>query len=288
MFGTEGYSAVIHPALHALIKTPHTVRAFARSPVEFWIKVISEVHELPEPKLPPCPYVVDPEWREHLHATIELKMPCEIAAETKTIWPDVVQLMRSKGVNPGPLTYVGSNDGDPGMIDAVWCLARHLNARKIVETGVAHGVTSRFLLEALSRNGGGHLWSIDLPPPMHPEVHNQIGIAVTEAQRDNWTLIAGSSRRHLPKLLAANAPIDLFVSDSKHTAYNVLFEMRSAWDALRPGGAIVVDDIDANWGFNNFCASMPSAPAWVCSAEPFAPDPRRVNQKGIFGIVLKS
>jgi hypothetical protein len=34
---------------------------------------------------------------------------------------------------------------------------------KVVETGVAHGVTSRFILEALSRNGDSHLWSIDLP-----------------------------------------------------------------------------------------------------------------------------
>jgi hypothetical protein len=67
----------------------------------------------------------------------------------------------------------------------------------------------------------------------------------------------------------------------------VLFEMRQAWDALRPGGAIVVDDIDANWGFHGFCASVPADQAYVCSAEPFAPDPRRVNRKGIFGIVMK-
>jgi hypothetical protein len=34
----------------------------------------------------------------------------------------------------------------------------------LVETGVAHGITSRFVLEALQRNGGGRLWSIDVPP----------------------------------------------------------------------------------------------------------------------------
>jgi len=277
-----------HPALHALVKAPLTVRALVRNPAEFWNKLISELRELPEPKLPPCPYVVDPDWREHLHAWLGVTMPCEIAAEIKPIWLDVVKLMNSKGVKAGPMTYVGSNDGDPGFIDAVWCLARHLNARKVVETGVAHGVTSRFLLEALSRNGGGHLWSIDLPPLMHPQVHKEIGIAVTEAQRDHWKLIDGSSRRHLPSLLANTGPIDLFVSDSKHTAYNVLFEMRQAWEALRPGGAIVVDDIDANWGFHTFCSSVPSEKAFVCSAEPFAPDPRRVNLKGMFGIVLKS
>jgi hypothetical protein len=276
-----------HPALHAIVNARRTFRAFVADPAEFWIKVACEVRELPEPRKPPCHYEVDPNWREHLHTHLGLTSACDIAAETEPVWRNVVQLMSSKGVKTGPLNYVGSNDGDPAFVDAVWCLARHFNARKIVETGVAHGVTSRFLLEALSRNGGGHLWSIDLPPLMHPEVHHEIGIAVTEAQRDHWTYISGSSRRHLPKLLAATGPIDLFVSDSKHTAYNVLFEMRQAWKVLRPGGAIVVDDIDANWGFHTFCASVPSERSFVCSAEPFAPDPRRVNQKGIFGIVLK-
>ena len=276
-----------HPALHALIKAPQTVRMLIANPSEFLIKVVSELRELPEPALPPCPYVTDPEWRHRLHAYLGVVRPDETAAELKPVWQGVLERMSSKGVKAGPQTYVGSNDGDPAFIYAIWCLARHLNARKIIETGVAHGVTSRFLLEVLSRNGGGHLWSIDLPPPMHPEVHHEIGIAVTEAQRDHWTLMAGSSRRHLPKLLEKTAPIDLFVSDSKHTAYNVLFEMRQAWDALRPGGAIVVDDIDPNWGFHDFCASVPPDQVFVCSAEPFAPDPRRVNLKGIFGIVLK-
>jgi hypothetical protein len=276
-----------HPALHALIRAPQTVRALVKDPAEFWIKVISEVREFPEPRLPRCPYATDPNWRANLHALVGLTMPCEIASEIEPIWRDVLELMSSKGVKAGPLTYVGSNDGDPAFVEAVWCLARHLNTRKVVETGVAHGVTSRFLLEALSLNGGGHLWSIDLPPMMHPEVHHEIGIAVTEAQRVHWTLIDGSSRRHLSRLLANTGPIDLFVSDSKHTAYNVLFEMRQAWEALRPGGAIVVDDIDANWGFHTFCSSVPSERAFICSSEPFAPDPRRVNLTGIFGIVLK-
>jgi hypothetical protein len=71
----------------------------------------------------------------------------------------------------------------------------------VVETGVAHGVTSRFVLEALTRNGGGHLWSIDLRPPAHPELHWHIGIAVDQHSRGHWTYVAGSSRRRLIPLL---------------------------------------------------------------------------------------
>ena len=46
-----------------------------------------------------------------------------------------------------------------------------------METGVAHGVTSRVILEALERLGSGHPWSIDLPA-MDSALHDSIGIAV--------------------------------------------------------------------------------------------------------------
>ncbi len=59
-----------------------------------------------------------------------------------------------------------------------------------------------------------------------------------------WTLIQGSSRRHLPKLLANLGKIGLFIHDSLHTERNVSIEM-----AL---GALVVDDVDADRGFEDF------------------------------------
>jgi hypothetical protein len=37
------------------------------------------------------------------------------------------------------------NDGDAGLARAIWCLTRHLMPKKVVETGVAHGVTSRHI-----------------------------------------------------------------------------------------------------------------------------------------------
>jgi hypothetical protein len=57
----------------------------------------------------------------------------------------------------------------------------------------------------------------------------------------------GSSRRRLPKLLSELDQIDLFIHDSLHSERNVRFELDRAWTKLRPGGAIIVDDVDANW-----------------------------------------
>ena len=63
--------------------------------------------------------------------------------------------------------------------------------------------------------------------------------------------------------------------------------MDHAWTALRPGGAIVVDDIDANWGFKSFVQAFSGHESLICEAEPLHPDERRFNKKGLFGIVLK-
>ena len=157
---------------------------------------------------------------------------------------------------------------------------------KVVETGVAHGVTSRFVLEALERNGDGHLWSVDLPP-IDRDWQKQVGMAVGDRFADRWSYMKGSSRRRLPELLSRLGQIDLFIHDSLHSKRNVCFELDRAWQALRPGGAIVVDDVDANWGFESFTQTYPVIESMICEAEPLHPDLRRFNNKGLFGIILR-
>ena len=177
-------------------------------------------------------------------------------------------------------------NGDAGLVRAIWCLTRHLKPKKVVETGVAHGVTSRFILEALRRNGEGHLWSIDLPP-LERNWREQVGAAVGDRHADQWTYIRGSSRRRLPELLSRLGQIDLFIHDSLHTERNVRFELDRAWAALRTGGVLVVDDIDANWGFRSFTQTFSGHKSLICEAEPVRPDLRRFNERGQFGIILK-
>jgi hypothetical protein len=81
--------------------------------------------------------------------------------------------------------------------------------------------------------------------------------------------------------------IDLFIHDSLHSERNVRFEIDQAWGALSSKGALVVDDIDANWGFHSFTQTYRPENSLICEAEPLHPDLRRFNKKGRFGIVLK-
>jgi hypothetical protein len=108
------------------------------------------------------------------------------------------------------------------------------------------------------------------------------------ATSDALDVHQGTSRLRLPELIGKLGEVDLFVHDSLHTERNVRFELEQAWAALRPGSALVADDIDANWGFRSFTQAFTGHYSFVCEAEPVRPDYRRSNDKGMFGIILKT
>jgi hypothetical protein len=243
-----------------------------------------------ERKRPQCPYATDPQWEQRMHAGLGLSdaaWPCAETAEFRELWQQVIAELQAKGIDPGPESFQWWNDGDAGLVRAAWCLVRHLKPKKVVETGVAHGMTSRFVLEALKRNGnGGRLWSIDLPP-FEAEWRSHTGAAVGSGYDGMWTYIAGSSRRQLPGLLKELGTIDLFIHDSLHSERNVRFELDRAWAAMPGRGAFLVDDVDANWGFKSFTESYAGQQSMLGQAEPTRPDSRCVHTTGMFGVILK-
>lgn len=140
----------------------------------------------------------------------------------------------------------GSNtlDADPLFSELLYTLVRELRPSLVVETGVARGVSSRMILAGLHSNGHGHLTSIDVYRG------RDRAAAVPQRIRDRWSLLDGTSRKHLRRSLADG--VDLFVHDSQHTRRNMRFEFFEAWRRLRPGGVLVADDIHENDAFALF------------------------------------
>jgi hypothetical protein len=235
---------------------------------------------------PPCPYDVDPDAERAMHERLGSKWPCAVAAEFWPLWEEALGELAEK-FDLGRGAFGGWGDGEPGFVRAVWCLTRHLRPTKVVETGVARGITTRFILAALARNGHGHLWSIDLPPPRLPALHEQIGIAVPKELRERWTYVRGSSRRRLPRLLASLGGIDLFVHDSRHSKRNLLFELERAWTSLADGSVVAADDVDLNCGLHDFRLAHADGEFLVCYAEPLQPDIGRQGDRGVYGIAWK-
>jgi hypothetical protein len=273
--------------LRYLLKHPIVAMAdLAADPLEIWTTIHDAYVAQREQHGPQCPYDSDENWEQRLHEALGVAWPCNATLEFWDLWPKVISELEAKGIRAGPESFQHWNDGDTGLVRAIWCLTRHLRPKKVIETGVAHGVTSRCILEALTRGGDGHLWSIDLPP-LERDWRKQVGAAVGQRFSDRWSYIAGSSRRRLAPLLSRLGQIDLFIHDSLHSERNVRFELDQAWGALRPNGALIVDDVDANWGFRSFTQSFSGHKSLICEAEPLHPDLRRFNKKGLFGIILK-
>lgn len=273
--------------LRYLLKHPLVALTdLAADPLEVFTTIHDSYVAQREQRRPQCSYEPDDNWEQRLHETLGVPWPCSVASEFWGLWRQIIGELEAKGIRPGPESFQFWNDGDAGFVRTVWCLTRHLRPKKVVETGVAHGVTSRCILEALNKNGDGYLWSIDLPP-LERNWRSQVGVAVDDRNSDRWSYIKGSSRRRLPELLSRLGQIDLFIHDSLHSERNVRFELDRAWAALKPGGALVVDDVDANWGFQSFTQTFSGHRSLICEAEPLRPDLRRFNKKGLFGIILK-
>ncbi len=260
-------------------------RGLATDPQGIWETVRDRLVQAREYREGPCRYGSVPDWERELHRALGAPWPCPATGEFRALWPQAVADVEAAGVEVGPESFNGFNDGDAAFVRAIWCLVMHLRPAEVVETGVAHGFTSRFALEALARNRQGRLSSIDRSP-LDPATRRRTGIAVRD--RSRWSLIEGSSRRRLPGVLERLGEIGLFVHDSLHTEQNVRFELDCAWKHLVAGGALVVDDVDTNWGFRSFAEAHPAHRTFICESEPVRPDLRRFNGKGLFGIVLKN
>jgi predicted O-methyltransferase YrrM len=159
----------------------------------------------------------------------------------------------------------------------LWVLVRHRRPAVVVETGVARGVTSAFILDAMRRNDYGHLWSIDLPP-LTAEWGKQTGMAVAPTVRDRWTYVRGAARRKLPKVLSASGPVDIFVHDGLHTTENVLFEIRTVWPCLTSSGIVVADDADHNCAVAVFSAEAGLSPALI----------REPSKQNVIGVITRA
>jgi Methyltransferase domain len=222
---------------------------------------------------------VDEAWDEHLHRFLGAPWPCPQAPKLDSVMADIRARLAAAGIGMGRDSYGWYADADSSVCRAVWCTVLHLRPEVVIETGVAHGVTTRIVLEALTQNDFGRLWSIDLPFPFDHRLHGETGVAVTDACRRRWSYLEGSSRERLPQLVGEVGHIEMFIHDSLHTAKNTLFEMEQAASVMSPGGVMLVDDIGAHDGFATFARSHSGYETIICPSD---------DRIGIFGIAVKT
>ena len=167
---------------------------------------------------------------------------------------DALSAIRKRGGEQGGISL---EDGT-----VLYCLARTLQPRNVVETGIAAGISTMFLSAALIDNGAGQLYSIELPPDQVRDVRQDDGALfdwpdsgvawavprkIREAIADRHAIILQDVRVALPALLNRLPALDLFFHDDLHEAEHMLWEYRLVWKHLQENGVLVSDDVNEAW-----------------------------------------
>ena len=134
-------------------------------------------------------------------------------------------------------------------------LIRWLRPRVVVETGVANGISSTFILSAMEANKKGQLYSIDWPGDHELSFlpkGKETGWMVPDQLRSRWSLQIGRTEENLARMLATIENIDMFLHDSDHSYATMMYEYKTAWPYLKNNGLLLSDDVKMNAAFLEF------------------------------------
>ncbi len=145
----------------------------------------------------------------------------------------------------------------------LYFLIRKLKPKIVVETGVAAGESTGYILQALNDNGFGKLYSIDLPFQWYIYGDHKLhldslpagkmpGYLVPENLKKSWELILGNTYDSLPDLLSLLGKIDIFLHDSEHSDKAMTFEYQTSWPYIKRGGLLLSDDVSYTKAFEKF------------------------------------
>jgi predicted O-methyltransferase YrrM len=126
----------------------------------------------------------------------------------------------------------------------------------VVETGVANGHSTFFMLRALDKNGAGRLHSFD--------VSATVGGLLEPDDKRRWALEVLNGvrlRRAFMRAMDSIGQIDVFVHDSNHSRSWQTFEYGVALRRLRAKGLLASDDVDMSFAFSAFCARYKLSPS---------------------------
>ena len=146
------------------------------------------------------------------------------------------------------LTYAAAFAIEEGSAFLMYALVRILRPSVVLETGVANGHSSAFILNALAENGRGELHSVD--------VRHNVGNLVVDRQQWHLHLLDSSSlKKSLAAIVEQLPAIDLMVHDSDHSYQWMRHELETVFPRMSPCGVLACDDANICYGMIDFCAA---------------------------------
>jgi predicted O-methyltransferase YrrM len=247
-------------------------------PVEFVDRIRTKLEARDDRSTPPA--TVEGTYSEQLVR----RMAQVLGPELETAYADaglseieaaIAQAQQALAPNAAFGTF---HDADFVLARFCYAVCRAQRPKVVLETGVAFGVTTGFILQALAQNGCGELWSVDLPP-LGKNADAQVGFLVPADLKSRWRLVRGSCRRMLPRVIDELETIDIFLHDSLHTHKHMKWEFETAWPHLRSGGVLISDDVTNNRAFEEVTLRWSPRAAGVA---------RKEKTRGCFAAVVKA
>ena len=128
----------------------------------------------------------------------------------------------------------------------LYYLVRLRKPKIFVETGVANGVSSYFILNAMKYNNIGKLVSID--------INKNVGVLLNENEKERWELFLlgrNSMKAFIERIDGLR--MDMFMHDSNHRYKWQMFEYSNILKRLEGDFIFLSDDIDSSYAFMDFC-----------------------------------
>lgn len=150
--------------------------------------------------------------------------------------------------------------GGEGAISLIYHIVNHLKPEKILETGVAYGWSSLAILLAIQNSRKARLISNDMPY-VNQNNEDYVGTVVPGNLRNQWDLQRLPDISGIPLALKKlNHQLDFVHYDSDKSYTGRMWATPLLWNSLRPGGILMVDDINDNIAFREFCQSVQVTP----------------------------
>jgi hypothetical protein len=116
-------------------------------------------------------------WQQFVEALSKALGPQIASALNDSAIMDLEREVAARMTAADKTPFTTLHNADLLLARTCYAICRSLRPRCVVETGVAYGVTTSYLLAALEANGGGVLHSIDLPP-LARRADNYVGLLI--------------------------------------------------------------------------------------------------------------
>lgn len=152
----------------------------------------------------------------------------------------------------------------------IYSMVRIFQPDTVLETGVANGISSYYILNALSKNNKGMLQSMD--------IDFNVGELLQETERGRWRLNVihkSSANADFKNVVSSLPKIDIFIHDSDHSYMWQMLEYETVYEKIRDDGVLASDDVDFSYAFEDFCLRNQYRPSFL------------VTPTKIFGLIKK-